>query len=242
MAASGAGAAPRARVSVDGTHFAANLPHPLFSRKPRMAPGAEETETLWVKNVSDQPLRAALRMAWNGGRNPRGFDDDLVFRAGSRHSTAAALRHEPLTIDLGTLAPGHVARASVTAALPLGSGNRSEDADIRVALSLLLSGSDQPAPSPSSPAPTSSHSRPPQPSSDTPDRRPSSGPSATAAEPGHPTATAGPNRPAEVGPDPGPGSPLPRTGAQALSTLLAAAACVGVGLLLVVLGRRRLRR
>lgn len=128
--------------------YAPKLARPLFSAIDRIVPGDRQEESVWVRNVSAQPVAVQVELRWTGPATPNPLDDVLHFTMGDGNATVAQLRNAPLMVDLGMVGPGETRPVSLGAELPLAAENPTEDQGVSVELRLRLEGESTPTPTP----------------------------------------------------------------------------------------------
>ncbi|WP_165884653.1 LPXTG cell wall anchor domain-containing protein [Brevibacterium luteolum] len=213
----GPAAAGKVQVSVDERTWNDELPREIFDSVEHMAPGDDVTDTVWVRNVTAEPLKIAVQMRWAGPEAATALDDVLTVGLNDASATVGQLRQEPLTVSLGNVGPDQVARVDAGAHLPLSAGNSTQREYLQFELVLQLSEGTTPSPQPSD-----------SPSED-PGPEPSSDPSS------EPTGEADPPQDDEDARQ----LPLPRTGAEVLMLAIIGGFVLAAGVAALVATRRR---
>ncbi len=144
-------------VSVDGEHWAPELPRQLFDSVDRLSPGDRVEDAVWLRNATAAPIAVRVQMRWIGPADTAAIDDVLAVGMNGSSATVRQLRAEPLTVDLGKLAPQATARLDAEAVLPFSAPNATQSRYLDLDLVLQLSGDDDPGPV------SQSRPRPPRP-------------------------------------------------------------------------------
>lgn len=206
-------------VSVDGENWAPKLPRQLFDSVDRLSPGDRVEDAVWLRNATAAPIADRVQMRWIGPADTAAIDDVLAVGMNGRSATVRQLRAEPLTVDLGKLAPQATARLDAEAVLPFSAPNATQSRYLDLDLVLQLSGDDDPGPS--------GEPRPDPPASSTP--------------PGPESDSEDGERSLPRDDEADRWAPLPRTGAETLLLLVAGLAAIGAGITAVLAARRRHR-
>lgn len=134
VAATGPAPLERLLVSDDGARFVADGSVALFSRTGRFVPGDSTASTLWVRNASGEPARAALRL------------DAVSIRAADRaFAQSLHLRVGDAVLPTGgqwvseVIAPGETVRVEVALHMDQTAGNDARLAEAVVTPVVLLS-------------------------------------------------------------------------------------------------------
>ncbi len=212
-------------VSVDGENWAPQLPRQLFDSVDRLSPGDRVGDAVWLRNATAAPIAVRVQMRWIGPADTAPIDDAIAVGMNGSSATVRQLRAEPLTADLGKLAPQATARLDAEAVLPFSAPNATQSRYLDLDLVLQLSGEDDPDPQPTS-----------EPSPD-----PSTDPSADPSdEPGPDPSASSTPRGLENDSEDGERN-LPRTGAETLLLLAAGLVAIGAGITALLVARRRRR-
>ena len=232
-----ASAAAAVHVSLDGQNWAPHLPRQLFDSVDQLSPGDRMDDTIWLRNVSDASMNVRLQLRWTGQNNESPLDNQLSIGMNGKTSTVRQLRSEPLTVDLGELAPQATTRVDAQVLLPLSAPNRTQSRYLDLELVLQLSGDDDPGPQPTSEPSTNPN---PDPSAD-PSEEPKPEPSASSTPPGPESDSEDGERSLPRDDEADRWAPLPRTGAETLLLLAAGLVAIGAGITALLVARRRRR-
>lgn len=206
-------------VSVHGEHWAPQLPRQLFDSVDRLSPGDRVDDAVWLRNATAAPIAVRVQMRWIGPADTAAIDDVLAVGMNGSSATVRQLRAEPLTVDLGKLAPQATARLDAEAVLPFSAPNATQSRYLDLDLVLQLNGDDDPGPSGEPKPDPPALSTPPGPESDSED------------------GDRSPPRDDEADR----WAPLPRTGTETLLLLVAGLTAIGAGITAVLAARRRRR-
>ncbi|MCT1872264.1 LPXTG cell wall anchor domain-containing protein [Brevibacterium luteolum] len=206
-------------VSVDGENWAPKLPRQLFDSVDRLSPGDRVNDTVWLRNATAAPIAVRVQMRWIGPADTAAIDDAIAVGMNGSSATVRQLRAEPLTVDLGKLAPQATARLDAEAVLPFSAPNATQSRYLELDLILQLSGDDDPGPS--------GEPRPDPPASSTP--------------PGPEGDSEDGERSLPRDDEADRWAPLPRTGAETLLLLAAGLVAIGVGITALLVARHRRR-
>ncbi|MBD8019235.1 LPXTG cell wall anchor domain-containing protein [Brevibacterium gallinarum] len=222
-------------VSVDGEHWAPKLPRQLFDSVDRLSPGDRVEDAVWLRNATAAPIAVRVQMRWIGPADTAAIDDVLAVGMNGSSATVRQLRAEPLTVDLGKLAPQATARLDAEAVLPFSAPNATQSRYLDLDLVLQLSGEDDPDPQPTSEPSTDPN---PDPSAD-PSEEPRPEPSASTTPPGPEGDSEDGERSLPRDDEADRWAPLPRTGAETLLLLAAGLVAIGAGITALLVARRR---
>ncbi|MCT1689540.1 LPXTG cell wall anchor domain-containing protein [Brevibacterium sp. p3-SID960] len=206
-------------VSVDGENWAPQLPRQLFDSVDRLSPGDRVDDTVWLRNATDAPIAVRVQMRWIGPADTAAIDDAIAVGMNGSSATVRQLRAEPLTADLGKLAPQATARLDAEAVLPFSAPNATQSRYLGLDLVLQLSGEDDSGPSDA--------------------LRPV--PSASSAQHGSENDSEGSERSLPRDDEADRWAPLPRTGVETLLLLAAGLVAIGVGITALLVARHRRR-